>query len=275
MLGRSIVLVLVAPAAAGMLAVAHAAAGPSFKVTSTLDGKTVLPHRLYWLGYPSIAPAKIKEVDFLIDGKLAWAEHTAPYVYAGDDNGKNKGYLVTTWLSPGKHRFEVRAVGTDGTTRTDLVISRVLPAPAPPAALAGTWQRTVDKTAAPKPGSPGNPTDTVVASGRYTMTFEKRWIRDQYPGKWVYPQSNNTGYGLYNFDDYTASPTRIHVQGEVIFHPLSEKLPEGGSWCYNSGPPADYNWSVSGNTLTLAPVGGHDACGIRGFIWTGTWTRVG
>ena len=33
--------------------------------------------------------------------------------------------------------------------------------------------------------------------------------------------------------------------------------------------------SVSGDTLTLAPVGGHDACGIRGLVWGGTWTRVG
>ena len=80
---------------------------------------------------------------------------------------------------------------------------------------------------------------------------------------------------LYYLDDYTASPTRLHVVGEVIFHPVSDKLPEGGSWCNNWGPPADYNWSVSGDTLTLVPVGGKDACGIRGFIWTGTWTRVG
>ena len=44
-------------------------------------------------------------------------------------------------------------------------------------------------------------------------------MRDQYPGKFVYPQSNNTGNGLYNLDDYTAGPTRFSVVGEVIFHP--------------------------------------------------------
>jgi hypothetical protein len=38
---------------------------------------------------------------------------------------------------------------------------------------------------------------------------------------------------------------------------------------------AKYNWTVSGSTLTLSPVGSHDACGIRGFVWAGTWTRVG
>jgi hypothetical protein len=59
------------------------------------------------------------------------------------------------------------------------------------------------------------------------------------------------------------------VVGEVNFHPHSERLPERGSWCFNSGPPADYNWSVSGETLTRTPVGGKDASGIRGFSGQG------
>ncbi len=80
--------------------------------------------------------------------------------------------------------------------------------------------------------------------------------------------------GLVFLDDCTADATRIHVVGEVIFHPYSDNLAERGSWCYNSGPPADYNWSVAGDTLTLAPASGKDACGIRGFIWTGQWTQT-
>jgi hypothetical protein len=252
-----------------------ARSGGGFKVTSSLDGRSVLPHRIHWLAYPSLARAKVAKVEFLIDGRPAWVEHQAPYVYGSDDNGRNEGYLVTSWLSPGKHRFVVRATAKDGTTSTDRVVSRVLPAPAPPAALAGTWERSVDTTGAPKPGSAGNPTSTIVAPGTWRITFEKRWVRDSAPGKFVYPRSNTTGRGLYNLDDYTATDSRIHVVGEVIFHPVSDKLPEGGWWCYPTGPAATYNWSVSGNTLTLAPVGGRDACGIRGFVWAGTWTRVG
>lgn len=247
----------------------------SFKVTSTLDGKAVLPHRIHWLGFPSLPHAKVAKVAFLIDGKLGWVEHSAPYVYGADDNGRNEGYLVTSWLAPGRHRFVVRVTATDGTAATDNVIARVLPAPAPPAPLAGTWARTIDTATAPKPGSSGNPTDTFTPNGRYTLTFDKRWMRDHFPGSFVYPQSNKTGNGFVFLSDYTAGPTRLHVVGEVIFHPSSDQLAEGGSWCYNSGPPADYNWSVSSNTLTLAPVGGKDACAIRGFIWTGQWTRVG
>ena len=246
----------------------------AFKVTSTLDGKAVLPHRIHWLAFPSLAHAKIAKVEFLIDEHLAWVEHGAPYVYGSDDNGRNEGYLVTSWLSPGEHHFVVRATATDGTTSTDTVVSRVLPAPAPPTALTGTWQRTIDATGAPKPGSAGNPTSTIIAPGTWKITFEKRWIHDAAPGKFVYPASNNNGTGFVFLDDYSATPTRIHVQGEVIFHPISDKLAEGGWWCYPNGPAADYNWTVNGNTLTLAPIGGHDACRIRGYVWAGTWTRV-
>jgi hypothetical protein len=258
-----------------LVVAASVGAAPSkpFKVASTLDGRTVLPHRIHWLGQPTLPPAEMQEVDFLIDGKVDWIEHHAPYVYSEDD-GKNVGYLVTSWLTPGLHRFTVRAVAIDGRKATDTVQARVLPAPAPPAVLAGTWRRTIDTSGAPKPGSAGNPTNTFTPSGTYTMTFEKRWIRDKFPGKFVYPQSNNTGAGFVFLDDYTAGPTRLHVVGEVIFHLMSDKLAEGGWWCYSSGPPADYDWSVSGDTLTLASIGGKDACRIRGFIWAGQWTRV-
>ena len=162
--------------------------GGGFKVTSTLDGKPVLPHRIHWLGYPSLSAAKIKEVDFLIDGRVAWVEHSAPYVYGSDENGRDEGYLVTSWLSPGEHHFVVRAIATDGTTSTDTVVSRVLPSPAPPAGLAGTWERLVDTTGAPKPGSSGNPTSTILAPGTWKITFEKRWIHDSAPRKVCLPE---------------------------------------------------------------------------------------
>ena len=58
----------------------------------------------------------------------------------------------------------------------------------------------------------------------------------------------------------------IHVVGEVVFHPFSDSLPEGGSWCFFDGPRATYTWVVQGDSLTLTPVGGKDACGVRGFI---------
>lgn len=242
----------------------------AFAVKSSLDGKRTLPHRIHWLGFPSLPRTKIAEAAFIIDGgKPRWIEHNPPYVYSDDG-----GFLVTSWLRPGSHRFTVRATAKDGRTATDTVTARVLPAPKPPARLAGKWRRTIDTATAPKPGTAGNPTSTFTPSGMYTLTFERRWIRDDFPGRFVFPASNRTGNGFVFLSDYTPGPARFHVVGEVVFHPISDRLPEGGWWCYQYGPPADYSWSITGDTLTLRPAGGKDACGVRGFIWTGEWTRV-
>src|SRR5215216_3919183 len=105
------------------------------RVTSTLDGKTVLPLRIPWVAHPTAA---VKEVRFLIDGKVRWIERHSPYTYAEDD-----GYLVTTWLAPGPHRFTVRATTIAGRTASRTVIARVRVPPAPPRALAGAWSRVV------------------------------------------------------------------------------------------------------------------------------------
>ncbi len=257
------------PATASSTGAAPAQA--QFTVKSSLDGKSVLPHRIAWLAFPSLGRSKVARVDFLIDGgRVRWTERNPPYSYADDG-----GYLVTSWLAPGRHRFQVRATAKDGRVATNTVVARVAPAPPPPAGIAGTWQRTIDTSNAPKPGSKGNPTSTFTPSGLYRITFEKRWIRDKFPGKFVYPASNKTGHGFIFLSDYTATAKLLHVRGEVIFHPLSLKLAEGGWWCHPGGPAASYRWTVSDKKLTLAPVGGSDACGIRGFIWAGEWTRVG
>jgi hypothetical protein len=58
------------------------------------------------------------------------------------------GWLVTTWLSPGRHRFVVRVVDRTGRSAEDAVTARVVAPPAAPPALArGTWRR-VDKPSA-------------------------------------------------------------------------------------------------------------------------------
>jgi hypothetical protein len=264
-------LALVLAGTAGAVSGPHASrtqALRSISVRSTLDRKTVLPHRIVWQAFAQVPSSSIEEVDFLVDGKLRWVEHKTPYIYSGLDG---RGYLVSSWLAPGFHRFTVFVKASGGRSGSTTVRARVLPTPNAPPALAGTWKRTVDNSSAP---AAGNPTSTPTPSGGYTLTFEKRWARDQFPGSFVLPQSNDSGEGLYFLDDYTADQHTIHVVGEVVFHPFSDSLPEGGSWCYFDGPPATYTWVVRGDSLTLAPVGGKDACGVRGFIWTGTWTRI-
>lgn len=118
------------------------------------------------------------QFDYLIDGNLRWVgtgnpskyRDTSSYYSTYSDTG---GYVVTSWLTPGLHKFTVRVLALNGQMGSDTVIARVLPAPMPPAALVGSWQRTTNTANAPTPGSPGNPTDTYTPDGTYTITFSR------------------------------------------------------------------------------------------------------
>ena len=250
------------------------AASTPVKVTSTLDGKTVLPRRIRWIATPTIPTFEVSKVQFFIDGgKPRWEEEHAPYTYGEDENGRHLNYLVTSWLTPGRHHFTVRVLTVDGRKAQSTVVARVLPAPAPPATLAGTWRRTIaDTSGAPASGSAGNPTETHTPPGTYTMVIEKRWIQVRFPGTYRLPKSESTGEGWVLDSDYTADPTTLRALGSVVFRPFHDEA-EGGQWCWEDGPESQYAWSVSGNTLTLTPAGGADACRIRGFVWAGEWTR--
>jgi hypothetical protein len=125
---------------AAVVAVSSALAGgsdTSFTVTSSLDGKSVLPLRSHWIAYPQIDPSQgqVAEVDYLIDGFHAWTEHSSPWYY-----GDNGNWLVTTILKPGLHTFTVRAIVPDKVA-VDKFQARVIAPPKPPARLAGSWTR--------------------------------------------------------------------------------------------------------------------------------------
>jgi len=269
---RTVVVMVVVLAAALTAAVVRAAPNATFKVASTLDGKTVLPHRIRWRALPTLPQAQMKEVDFLIGGRVAWIEPKAPYSYSDDE-----GFLVTSFLTPGRHRFAVRAVATDGRRATDTVTARVLPAPMPPAALQGTWERTIpDTSGAPAPGSAGNPTDTLTPPGTYRLTFERRWIHDVFPCTTTPCRFvPKTGAGGEFTSDWTPGTRTFSVRGAVTFRVFHDTDRLAGWWCNPGGPAATYTWSVSGGTLTLAAADGRDKCVVRGFIWAGTWKRVG
>ena len=106
-------------------------------------------------------------------------------------------------------------------------------------------------------------------------------MQSRNPGKYTLGpganQSDKTGRGWIFDTDWTYGPTRFHVQGWVAFRVFVAGpygLEEGGGWCDNGGPGADYTWSVAADTLTLKPVGGRDACPYRNAVWPGTWMRV-
>jgi hypothetical protein len=116
-----------------------AASKARFAVTSTLDGRKVVPHRIRWLAFPKLNGGEVESVAFQIDGgESRWVEKDPPYTF---ENGEHEGYLVTSWLTPGEHRFTVRAVASDGRQSTDTVVARVRRAPEPHARLGGIWRR--------------------------------------------------------------------------------------------------------------------------------------
>src|SRR6266702_2104734 len=125
----------------GVVAVSSALAGrndASFTVTSSLDGKTVLPVRSHWIASPKIDPSQgqVAEVDYLIDGFHAWTAHISPWYFVDSGN-----WLVTTILKPGLNTFNVRAVVEPGNVAVDKFQARVVAPPKPPARLAGSWSR--------------------------------------------------------------------------------------------------------------------------------------
>jgi hypothetical protein len=268
-------LALVAIVCGGVLAASSGAAarGTGWRVISTLDGKNVLPVRIAWIAStPGLPRSELKSggISFLVDGKIASFTDEPPYTFP--DHG---GYLVTSWLKPGLHTFTVRAHAKDGTIMEDNVVARTAATPAPPAKLAGTWVRTVtDTSSAPAMGSAGNPNQTPTPAGTYTLTFDSRWIQTHFPGTYVPRASFKTGNGFIIDNDWTAGARSFEAWGGVQFKVLQDIDAEGGWWCNAGGPVAKYSWLVSGKTLTLSPVGGRDACSVRGFIWAGQWTRV-
>lgn len=232
------------------------AAAPTAKraleVTSTLDGKRVLPLRIHWIAGPHIASSRVKEVDFLIDGRLGWVEHRAPYVYGDDGN-----WLVTSFLKPGMHTFTVRAITFNDRKTSDTVKARVVAAPAPPAQLAGIWRRRVtpadvQKASSSQPPPPGVWNIHISSTG------------------WRMTDPNNGG-GI--FDVAYLSATTLRMRPTIETPPFPN--PSNGGFCEDTDPL--FNWTAKAasddKTLRLDPKG-KDPCGDRAAILQGTWRRI-
>jgi len=226
-----------------------AASTAKLRVTSTLDGLTGLPHRIHWQAFPSGPSSDVSQVDYLIDGQLRWIEHSAPYFYGSDGN-----YLVTSFLTPGTHTFTVRAIWAHGTTATDTARAQVSPAPAPPAALAGTWQRF---------HSGGDLSSPPSGYWRLIIT-SVGW------------QINDTSGGGNLLDIAYLSPGLLEIRQGMFTSPDSQL--DGNGWCNNDpGPTVRLRYTIQGNTLTFTPISPLGCDGtdyVTGSQWRGTWTRV-
>jgi hypothetical protein len=236
----------------GTAAAAGMAQTKTRPVRSTLDGKGILPHRIHWYVKVRRSSGRVRKVDFRIDGKLHWTEHTAPYSYGDDGN-----WLVTTWLPPGRHVFTARVITRSGKTFRDTVRAHTVAPPPVPDGLAGTrWQR-------------------VVAGGKWVLTIDETgWrIADPFGGKnyidVVYPAAGTlqARNGI-----WTRNPTAAE-QANGGAHEQ-----EGNGWCADTNATDTYHYTANGNKLTLTLVGA-EHCGTppdgEAGIWAGTWTPAG
>ena len=264
--------VLIVVAAVALGAVALAGAQP-LAVTSSIDGKKVLPQYSRWIAHPNVAASDVSEVDYLIDGKLHWVEHTAPYTYGGDDGKGHLGYLFTSWLTPGLHTFTARVKATGGQTATDTVHARVLPSPAPPASLAGTWTRVLTKQDTAK-SDPKYGTDNVPPTGKWRLVIDRVGIWELDPlGTGIVQAYATSGDTLHAYAPIMTVPKKASGDPGDIKKYGNRVDTGGGIDCDESGPFGTYRWSVTDNQLTLTAL--HEPCGQRRAIYEGTWTRVG
>jgi len=231
-----------------------AAAASPLKVSSTLDGKSLLPLKFRWLARASVPASRISEVDFLIDGTLRGVERAAPYNYGSDDFNGHLGWLITSWLSPGRHRFTVRAILKDGRKASRTVVARVLPAPEPPAELAGRWRRTVTTT-------------EDVPSGVWEQVFDRVGVWDLAMGSGIVQHATFQGDTIAIDGTVWMTP---YVNGHGTLDRFGYK--DIGAGFREDGPPGSYRWSVAGDELTLTAV--TETSAPRRAIWEGVWTRV-
>ena len=231
-----------AVAVAGAGAVAAAAIGSAFAasgtltftVSSTLSDKRALPHRIQWLAKASLPPSKVREVDFLIDGRRAWVEHHAPYSYGYDGN-----YLVTSWMKPGRHTFTVEALAIDGRRATTSSRAQTSAPRPPPAALSGSWHQT---------------------SGTWTLTVNAVGWR-----------LLDTGHGQGALVDVAyLSPGLLEARGGIATR--NQDPLENNPWCDEPFQPVRYRWQVAAERLRLT-LAGPRRCDGQSRVWGGVWTR--
>jgi len=257
------------------LAVVLAAANggtQSLVVTSSLDGKKVLPQVTRWIAHPNVAPAEVTQVDFLIDGKLRWTEQLAPYNYGSDDEKGHLGYLFTSWLTPGMHRFTAVVRATRGRTARDVVTARVLPSPRPPVALAGTWTRQLTAQDAAK-ADPKYGTDNVPPTGKWRLVIDRVGVWELDPlGTGIVQGYSVNGDTLHSYAPITMVPRKPNRDPGQISRFGVHIDAGGGVDCDESGPFGTYRWAVADDQLTLSVV--KEPCGQRRAVYEGTWTRV-
>jgi hypothetical protein len=233
--------------AALITAPAASAATAAQTPTSSLDGRTVLPHRIRWVAHPGVPSKRVAKVEFLTDGTLRWVEHKTPYVY-GDDSD----WLVTSWLAPGPHRFTVRVVTTDGHSASRTTTARTVAPPAPPADLANTaWKHVLVNQ-----GELGAPAGV--------------WALRVRPDGWEFDSPAAPEHHIPKneslLDVAYLAPGLVELRGGIWTRPRS--IHEGNGWCEDSNQAVRYRYTVVGDQLTLE-LAGPKRCGDQATVLAG------
>jgi hypothetical protein len=217
-----------------------------FTVTTTLAGKRVLPHRIRWVARTSLPASQVTAVRFLIDGKVSWIERQVPYTY-----GLDRNWLVTSWLTPGTHRFTARVTAKGGRSASSTTIARVNPAPEPPSELNDTrWTRSY----------PGAPPGEGPPAGTWTLNIDS--------AGWRIIDPNGEGAFI---DVAYLGPGLLETRGGIWTKPHNPY--EGQAWCEDTNEPVRFTWKVEGDSLTFAFLP-PSACEDFGPFMSETWSRA-
>jgi hypothetical protein len=210
--------------------------GSLLTVTSSIADGTSLATPMTWVAtVAGQLTAPVDRVEFLIDGRLAWTEHNPPYFFNDDGN-----MLIPSVLDPGSHHLVIdvyTAAGPVATATATVTTSR----PVVPASLAG-------KTFSHQPE--GGP------AWRYTFGAD----------------------GVIRFDDASGSGgTEAFIatpDGELtLYGPANWIVAEDrrGSFCDGPEGITTMKWHMSGQDLTLSPMGLADRCPDRATNLTGAY----
>jgi hypothetical protein len=89
------------------------------EIQSSLDGLSILPRRIARNVTTSLPASEVREVRFRLDGLRLWTDSSPPFAYG------EEGAELGTWMGPGRHRFTVAVIATDGSRAKETVIAHV------------------------------------------------------------------------------------------------------------------------------------------------------
>jgi hypothetical protein len=256
MQARATVVALAFAAALGLCASpasAGAQAPAAWGLSSTIVDGATLAAPVRWSAEPvGTPPGGLDRIEFLVDGKVLWVEHHAPYDFNNDAN-----YLYPYVFARGPHQLVARGVSATGEQVTATANVRMTQAPPKiPRALQATWKHRVSQAVIDHNSAPGDP---PVPGGVFREKFGANGLSLVTPPKPVIG-------GYYAFS--ATARGALDLGGPVNW--LTAQSGYEGI-CHGDQTFARYRWKIAHRVLTLTVV--RDPCRLRAAVLAGKWTR--